>query len=602
MPRNAPAPLNPLTFERAWPIYRRLLNQAIPYWPLVALAMLAMALDAACTAGFAALTQPLLDDALLDKNLDVIRRLPLWIAAIFIGRGLGSFVADYCMAAAGRSVIRDLRRRVFEKYLKLPTAYYDRQSRGQMLSRLTYNVEQVAEAVTNAVTVVVRDSLYILGFLALMFYHSLYLTLAALVIGPIIATIIAFVSRRFRRLSRKIQDTMGTVTQRASEIVFGHQVVKLYGGQHSEAERFDEVNRSNRRQHLKLVATKSGSATLVQLLAGLMLAIIVFLATRDAMLDQITPGAFTSFMTAMLGILPSLKKLTNVHVMIQRGVAAADSIFALLDETEERGNIGQPLSRASGELRFEEVGLRYQPNQEPALEGVSFSASPGTVTALVGRSGSGKTSLVGLIARFYEPTSGRICLDGGDIATYRLDDLRNNIALVSQDVVLFDDTIAHNIAYGALEKASPKAIAAAARRANAMEFIEDLPRGIDTRLGEGGTQLSGGQRQRIAIARAILKDAPILILDEATSALDSESERLIQTALEGMMRTRTTLVIAHRLSTVESADQVLVLDRGRLVEQGSHRELLARDGHYAALHRLQFQDPAAAGDGIVAGG
>ncbi len=578
--------------DRAWPVYRRLLGQAARYWPLVAVAMLAMAVDAACTGGFAALTKPLLDDALLAKNLDVIRQLPLWIAAIFVGRGIGSFVADYCMAAAGRSVVRDLRARVFEKYLNLPTAYYDRHSHGQMLSRLTYNVEQVAEATTNAVTVVVRDSLYILAFLGVMFYHSLYLTLATLVIGPVIAILIAFVSRRFRRLSRKIQDTMGTVTQRTSEIVLGHKVVKIYGGQKSEAERFDQVNRANRRQHLKLVATKSGSATLVQLLAGLMLAILVFLATRDAMLEEITPGAFTSFMTAMLAILPSLKKLTNVHVMIQRGVAAADSIFELLDVDEEAPDQGRALERPVGHLEFERVGLRYRPDGEAVLDQVSFSARPGTVTALVGRSGSGKTSLVSLIPRFYRPTEGRILLDGHDLAEYRLADLRAAVALVSQDVVLFDDTIARNIAYGALERASPDAIEAAARRANAMEFIERLPQGLETRLGEGGTQLSGGQRQRIAIARAVLKDAPILILDEATSALDSESERLIQAALDQVMRERTTLVIAHRLSTVEGADQVIVLDHGRVVERGSHPELLARGGHYAALHRLQFQDPA----------
>ncbi len=553
-------------------------------------AVFAMALDAACTGGFAAMTEPLLNDALLAKDWDTIRMMPVWILVIFLGRGIGSFVADYCMAAAGRSVIRDLRQQVFEKYLFLPTSYFDQHSQGQMISRLTFNVEQVAEATTNAITVVVRDSLYIIAFLGVMLMQSVRLTLATLVIAPVIALIIAFVSRRFRRLSRKIQDTMGDVTHRASEVVNGHRVVKLYSGQGVEKDRFGAVNASNRRQHLKLVATKSGSASLVQLIAGLTLAFIIFVATRETMLDQITPGAFTAFMTAMLAILPSLKKLTNVHVMIQRGVAAADSLFEVLDSPQEDMVRGQPLTAVRGELEFDNISLSYQPGQAPVLDQVSFTAGPGTVTALVGRSGSGKTSLVSLIPRFYRPTGGQLRLDGLAICSCRLQDLRASIAMVSQDIVLFEDTIAANIAYGSVGPVAEQDIQAAAEQANAMEFINKLPQGLDTRLGEGGVQLSGGQRQRIAIARAILRDAPVLILDEATSALDTESERLIQAALEQVMRARTTLVIAHRLSTVENADQVLVLDQGKLVEQGTHQQLLAQGGHYAELHRLQFQD------------
>ncbi len=579
----------------SWTIYRRLLGYTRAYLPLLGVAVVAMGLDALCTGGFAALIRPLLDDALLGRDSAMIASMPLWIMAIFLGRGLGSFIADYCMAATGRSVIRDLRQQVFDKYLMLPTSYFDQVSQGQMISRLTFNVEQVAEATTSAITVVVRDSLYVIAFLLVMLRQSVKLTLFTLVIAPLIAAVIMFVSRRFRRLSRKIQDTMGDVTQRTSEVVTGHKVVKMYAGQESESRRFGLVNANNRRQHLKLVATKAGSTSVVQLLAGFTLAVIVYLATRENMLNDITPGAFTAFMTAMLAILPSLKKLTNIHVLIQRGVAAAESLFELLDQPQEHLQTGQKLGRASGQLSFKDVSLNYN-GGELVLNDVSFEAAPGTVTALVGKSGSGKTSLVSLIPRFYQLSSGSIALDGVNIDDIELYSLRQNIAMVSQDIVLFDNTIAANIAYAnpAFEQQPGpelmEAITAAAHQAHAMEFIKHLPQQMETRLGEGGVQLSGGQRQRLAIARAILKDAPILILDEATSALDTESERLIQAALEGIMQSRTTLVIAHRLSTVENADQVLVLDHGRIVERGSHTSLLARGGQYTELHRMQFVD------------
>ncbi|MEM1091087.1 MAG: lipid A export permease/ATP-binding protein MsbA [Pseudomonadota bacterium] len=578
-----------------WPIYRRLLGYTRSYLPLLGVAVVAMALDALCTGGFAALTRPLLDEALLGRDFHMIARMPIWIVAIFLGRGLGSFLADYCMAATGRSVIRDLRQQVFEKYLTLPTSYFDRTSHGQMISRLTFNVEQVAEATTSAITIVVRDTLYVIAFLLVMLSQSVKLTLFTLVIAPLIAGVIAVVSRRFRRLSKNIQDTMGDVTQRTSEVVSGHKVVKMYSGQQVEAERFGRVNANNRRQHLKLVATKSGSTSIVQLLAGFTLAVIVYLATRESMLDDITPGAFTAFMTAMLAILPSLKKLTNVHVLIQRGVAAADTLFELLDGPQEELSKGRALDQVTGRIAFHDVSLNYN-GGESVLNGITFEAEPGTVTALVGRSGSGKTSLVSLIPRFYERSAGDITLDGVDIEDIQLQSLRQKIALVSQDIVLFDDTIAANIAYanpafkGESGADLTQAIEAAAEQANAMEFIRQLPEQLNTRLGEDGIQLSGGQRQRLAIARAILKDAPILILDEATSALDTESERLIQAALEDIMRSRTTLVIAHRLSTVENADQVLVLDQGHIIERGSHTTLLAQGGQYTELHRLQFVD------------
>ncbi|MDX1569367.1 MAG: lipid A export permease/ATP-binding protein MsbA [Xanthomonadales bacterium] len=581
--------------DRAWPIYARLLRYTRAYWPVLLLAMLGMLADAGATAGFTALLKPLLDDALLAGKSDVIRQMPYWVALVFLVRGLGGFVAEYAMSAVGRSVIRDLRQQLFDQYLRLPAAFYDRHSTGQLIARLTYNIEQVAEASTNAITVVVKDSLYVVFLVGVMFLQSVKLTLATLLIGPVIALFISYISRRFRRLSRKIQDSVSDVSHRAGEIVAGHREVKIYGGQAQEEDVFGEINANNRRQHLKLVATKAASASLIQLLAGLALAVIVYLATLDSMEGSVTPGSFIAFMTAMLGILPSLKKLTNVHVMIQRGVAAAESVFVIMDLPSEREDGGKPVGKVDGRLSFDSVGLAYA-DGEQVLSDISFEAHPGTVTAIVGRSGSGKTSLVSLVTRFYPTSAGRILLDDRDIAEFRLADYRDRIGYVGQDVVLFDDTVSRNIAYGRLAGASEEAIRDAARRANALEFIDRLPQGLQTRIGESGIQLSGGQRQRVAIARAILKDAPILILDEATSALDTESERAIQKGLEEVMRNKTTLVIAHRLSTIENADQVIVLDQGRLVEQGTHRELLERDGHYAALHRMQFHDPVGAAD------
>ncbi len=580
----------------SWPVYRRLLGYSAKYWPLLLVAVPAMALDAACTAGFSTLFQPLLDDGFMAGDPEIIQRLPVYIILIFVGRGLGHLIADWAMAGVGRSVIRDLRSQLFAKYMVLPVRYFDRAAKGQLISRLTYNVEQVAEAATNAITVLVKDSFYVLGFLAVMFYHSPRLTLATMVIGPFIALIILVVSRRFRRLSRKIQDSMGDVTQRADEITRGNRVVRVYGAQDLEQDRFEDINQDNRKQHLKLVVSKSGSAALIQLIAGVALAIIVYLATSGIWVKEMSPGEFTAFMTAMLAILPSLKKLTNLSAMIQKGVAAADTVFTTLDSDAEEG--GQTrLDAAKGEIEIKKVDFAY-PDGDKVLREISFTMAPGSITALVGRSGSGKSSLISLLPRFYSVNAGEILLDGINLNQYRLADLRSQIALVSQEIVLFDDTIANNIAYGAMRGTDLEQVREAARQANALEFIEKLPEGFDTLLGENGVQLSGGQSQRIAIARAILKNAPILVLDEATSALDTESERAIQDALEKVMRERTTIVIAHRLSTVENADQIIVLEQGQVVEVGAHKELLELDGHYAELHKLQFRsDQSLAGDG-----
>ncbi len=581
--------------EREIHVYRRLLRYTAPHKLLFVVAVFAMLVDAICTAGFSRLMEPLIDEGFVNHDPDVMKMLPLLIIAVFVGRGIAGFVSVVVMARIGRSVICVLRQQCFEKYLMMPTRFFDRQSQGQLISRLTFNIEQIAESTSNAITILIKDSLYILFFIGVMMMVSVRLTMIIFLIAPPIALVIWFVSKRFRRISRKIQGSMGDVTHRTGEIVNGHRVVKTYGGQKQEADAFSRINRNNRQQNIKLISTRAASTVMTQFFAGIGLAIIVFMAaTRSIDLD---PGAFVSFIVAMLGILPSLKKLVNVNVMIQRAITAGQSVFHLLDQPGEDLESGQVVDHIDGAIEFDDICLSYDEGQAQVLDNIRLSIRPGTVTAFVGRSGSGKTSLVSLIPRFYEPTAGSIRVDGVDIRDYSLPSLRDKIALVSQDVVLFEDTIARNIAYGSMGEASEEEIVSAATRAHAMEFIEQLPDGMQTRIGEDGVQLSGGQRQRIAIARAILKDAPILILDEATSALDSESERLIQEALDDIVQDRTTLVIAHRLSTIESASQVVVLSEGRLIEQGTHAELLSTGGAYANLHKLQFNDsPAAKSD------
>jgi subfamily B ATP-binding cassette protein MsbA len=572
----------------SWAVYTRLLGYSRKYWPLFLLGILGMALDAGSTAAFTALLQPLMDEGFLAENWHSVRLLPLWTILIFAGRGLGTLTSTYAMTNAGRSVIFDLRQALFDKLLKLPSAFYDRHGQGQLIAKLTFNVEQVANASTDALTILVRDTFYILGFLGVMFYYSVQMTLTVMLIAPLLAMIAAFVSRRFRKLSRRIQGSVGDVAHRATEVVAGHQVVKLFGAQASEHERFRAINRDNRRQHLKLVLTKSGSAAVVHVIAGLALAGIIYLATSPD--SGMTPGSFIAFVTAMLAILPSLRRLTNVLETVQKGVAAAESVFEVLDQADESDHGRTSTENLRGEVAFENVSLTYPAADTPAISDISFVAKPGTTTAIVGRSGSGKSTLVSLLPRFYQPGSGRVLVDGVDVADYPLESLRGQVAVVSQRVVLFNDTIASNIAYGSLESMDASRVEEAAKRAGASAFINDLPNGLQTRIGSEGLQLSGGERQRIAIARAVLLNAPILVLDEATSALDTHTERDVYEALKELSSKRTTLVIAHRLSTVENADQVIVMEKGRIVEQGTHAELIKLDGAYAGLHRMQFRD------------
>ncbi len=582
-------PAAPISFVET---YRRLLGYLWPLRWTVLFAFVGMALDAACGSAFIKFIKDIIDSVFTAHDPFWILWMPVIIIVLFVVRGLATYMTDYGMARVARGIIHRMRNEVFARYLQLPASYFNEESSGQMISRLTFTVEQVAGACTDSLKILVLHSLSIIGFTAVMLYYSARLTMALFVLAPVIAAIVYLVGKRYRRIGPRIQQSMGEVTGLIDEVVLGQREVKIYGGQSYERARFESVTNENRSLNLKVSATNALSSSLVQIVAACAIAAVIFVATRPGIINHITSGEFMSVITGMSVMLTSLKQLTTVQASLNRGVVAAHDLFRLIDTRGEIDGGGVVAADIRGEIELRGVSFRYAGQQAAALDGVDLRCAPGTVTALVGRSGSGKSSLVGLVPRFHEPVAGEIRLDDRLLNDYRLESLREQIAWVGQNVVLFNDTIARNIAYGALGGASRDAIEAAARAANAMEFIERLPQGLDSQVGEGGALLSGGQRQRIAIARAILKNAPILILDEATSALDTESERLIQDALRKLMRERTVLVIAHRLSTIEHADQIAVLEAGRIVERGTHAELIARGARYAALYRMQFRDDA----------
>ncbi len=571
-----------------WPIYRRLLGYTRAYSTFLGFAMVAMVVEAGAGYCFARLMDPLINRGFVNPEPRMAVLLPLAILGVFIVRSMATFVSDYCMARTGRSVVRDLRQLVLAKYLHLPSSHFDSEATPVMVSRLNFDTEQLTQASADSLKTIVADGLTIIAMLVVMLQASVKVTVAMLLVVPLIGLIVSYVGKRYRRISRGIQDGMGAMAQTAEQSLAAQQEVKVHGTQAREISRYASLANRMLGLNMKVETTRATASSTVQFLAALALAVIVWVASRESLQGHLNAGQFMMLMSAMMAIIPSLRRLTSVQTSISRGVAAAERLFSILDTEEERDQGTHGVPRVRGELRFEHVMLRYQQDAGLALDDISFVARPGTVTAIVGRSGGGKTSLVRLVPRFYEPNGGRITLDGVELADYPLADLRRQIALVGQKVMLFDDSIAANIAYGT--QADESQIRAAAEAANAWEFIERLPQQLQTPVGENGALLSGGQRQRLAIARAILRDAPILILDEATAALDNESERLVQDALQRLMPERTTLVIAHRLSTIEHADQVLVMDQGRIVERGTHEQLLAMGGLYEHLYRMQFRE------------
>jgi subfamily B ATP-binding cassette protein MsbA len=574
----------PALADDALRIYKRLLRYAAPHWGMFMIGVVGMTLFAASDASIAWLVQKFLYGAFVKADPRVLTWVPLGAFVLFLVRGVGDYISNYFPGWVGRQVIKTLRGQLFTHYLHLPSLYFDGQASARMLSRLTYNIELVAEATTNAVTVMIRDTLTILALVGYLLYLNWQLALFTFTAAPLIAWLIRFANRAFRRYSTRIQNSMGDVTRAAKEAIDGQRLIKVFNAQDYEGQKFELINARHTHNNMRLIMAKSVSNPVVQQIAAIALAAVLYVAIRQ----QLRVDQFMAFLTGVMLLTAPLRRLVQMSGPLQQGIAAGASVFEMLDVAAEDQGGNRALERARGDVEYQDVSFEYAADKGRVLRNINFKVQAGGTVAIVGRSGSGKSTLVSLLPRFYDVQSGSVRLDGHDVREYRLADLRRQVSVVSQEVVLFDDTIRNNIAFGGIQ-CTEEEIRDAARAAHVLEFAEELPEGLNSNVGERGSRLSGGQRQRVAIARALLKNAPVLILDEATSALDSESERHIQHALEVLMRDRTTFVIAHRLSTVERADRILVLDEGAVVESGSHAELLALDGVYAALHRMQFK-------------
>ena len=578
--------------EKDYRLYWRLLGYVWPYANVFIISIIAMVVLALTDPSIAALLKPLLDGAFIEQDQDYIFWMPFLLVLLFTIKGAAAYASGVALHWVSNKVIMDLRQEMFERLLRMPNAFFDKHNQGEILSRFTYDATQVKEASTSTLNVLVRDSVTITGLLAYMMYVDWVLCLIAMFSTPLIVTIVVIIRKRLRKMSRMFQDSMGDINHSVQECIEGQKLIKIYDGYQQESDRFFDVVKANRRFAMKFAMAAVASSPAVQFITAIFLAIVIYYATHQAVEDNLTVGAFVSFFGAMAMLLGPLKRVVGINEHLQRGLAACESVFSLIDEPVENSSSDEPTERLQGKIEAKGLSFQYQDSEQPILRDVSFTIHAGETVALVGVSGSGKTTLIQLLAGFYATAPGELFVDNTDIQQIALSTLRSNIAMVSQDIVLFNDTVKNNIAYGGLRHWSDEKIQQAAESASAFEFIKDLPQGMNTLLGSRGINLSGGQKQRLAIARALLKDAPVLIFDEATSALDSLSEQKIQQAMATARQGRTCIIIAHRLSTVENADRLIVMHEGRVIETGTHQELLNKKGHYANLYHTQFRHGA----------
>ena len=570
--------------------YKRLWGYVKPYKLIGFIALMAMIGTALIEMTMVALIEPLMDEALVAKNIEATRWLPIAFIAVFLLRGISGFATEASLGWIGRGVISSLRREVFEKFLKLPVKFFEKNSNGRILSKMTYNVEMISESVTNVVTILIRDILTVIAAIGLMIYQSPRLFVSVVVIFPVITILINFLGKVFRRYSERIQDSVGEVTQVTQEVLSGQRIVKIFDGYDFEMNRINEVDEKNRLQNIKLIRSRSLGVAITQVVFGVGVAAVIYFAGNESINGNLSPGSFMSFFGAMMLMLQPIRRITNVNAVLQRGIAASESLFSVLDEPAEKDQGVLEKLSSKGTLEFKKVTFSYDDKaNKDVISGISFIAKKGQSVAIVGHSGSGKSTLINLLPRFYDYQHGEILIDGVSIKDFKIKNLREKISIVNQDIILFNDTILNNLTYGELKHKSKIEIQTAIELAKIDQFTSEFPKGLDTIVGDRGAMLSGGQKQRIAIGRAILKNSPFLLLDEATSSLDTKSESQIQEALKELMKNRTTLVVAHRLSTIENADLILVLHNGEIIERGTHNELIERGEHYADLHRLQFK-------------